>query len=117
MSVVLAFALIGTATWYGTGPGAGHAAAGPELRRALGPGWRGTTVQVCADRCVTVVLDDWCACRDRVIDLSDEDFARLAPLSAGVLRVTVKNLGAVATPPATSTIPQWSGVRPGRLAL
>ena len=114
MSVVLALALIGSATWYGTGPGAGHAAAGPELRRALGPGWRGTTVQVCAGRCVTVVLDDWCACKgDRIVDLSDEDFARLAPLSAGVLRVTVSAL----TPPATDTAPTWAGARPGWLAL
>ena len=114
MSVVLALALIGTATWYGTGPGAGHAAAGPELRRALGPGWRGTTVQVCANgRCLTTVIDDWCACPNRLIDLADEDFARLAPLSAGVLRVTVSAL----TPPATDTAPTWAGARPGWLAL
>jgi len=117
VSVVLALALIGTATWYGTGPGAGHAAAGPELRRALGPGWRGTTVQVCADRCVTVVVDDWCGCPGgRVIDLSDEDFARLAPLSVGVLRVTVST-GPAPTPPATDTAPTWAGARPGWLAL
>jgi rare lipoprotein A (peptidoglycan hydrolase) len=82
----------GSATWYGTGPGAGHAAAGPALRRALGKDWRGDKVRVCRKgRCVTVRLTDWCKCRGkRIIDLSDEDFRRLAPLSRGVIRVKGK---------------------------
>jgi hypothetical protein len=106
----------GTATWYATGPGAGQAAAGPALRRAIGPAWRGSTVQVCAGHCVTVKLTDWCACPDgRVVDLSDEDFASLAPLPMGVLRVTV-SAGPLATPPSTDTAPSWAGVRPGWLA-
>ena len=52
MSVVLALVLAvsGQATWYATGPGAGDAAAGPALRQALGKHWRGTLVQVCAER-------------------------------------------------------------------
>ncbi len=98
----------GLATWYGTGPGRGHAAAGSELRTG---DWRGRHVEVChGDRCVGVVLDDWCACGGaRIIDLSDEDFARLAPLSAGVISVTV-TLGAgapapVPTAPATDLDP------------
>lgn len=92
--------LRGIATWYDYRRG--HAAAGPELRRALGAGWRGTSVLVCADRCVSVVLSDWCACGNgRVIDLDRASFAVLAPPSVGVLRVTV-TLGAP-PPPDTST--------------
>jgi hypothetical protein len=81
----------GQATWYATGPGRGDAAAGPALRRALGKRWRGSLVHVCAKgRCVQVRLSDWCACSGkRVIDLSDEDFKRLAPLSTGVIKVEV----------------------------
>lgn len=82
--------LRGTATWYGTGPGAGEAAAGSELRRALGRHWRGTIVRVCATRCVRVRLSDWCGCPGpRVVDLAVADFRRLAPLSRGVVRVRV----------------------------
>lgn len=79
----------GSATWYGYRPG--RAAAGPALRRSLGKGWRGMTVRVCANAsCVRVVLSDWCACKgDRVIDLDARSFARLAPLSRGVLGVIV----------------------------
>ncbi len=100
--------ITGQATWYGTGPGRGHAAAGSELRTG---DWRGRHVEVChGDRCVGVVLDDWCACGGaRIIDLSDEDFARLAPLSAGVISVTVTSgTGApapVPTAPATDVGP------------
>jgi rare lipoprotein A (peptidoglycan hydrolase) len=105
----------GTATWYATGPGAGHAAAGSELRRTPGSDWRGTTVQVCAERCVVVRLTDWCACPgQRVIDLSDEDFARLAPLSVGVLRVTVSTIHL--TLPPTDFVP-LATTRPARLTL
>ena len=106
--LALALAVSGQATWYGTGPGAGHAAAGPALRQALGKDWRGKVVQVCADRCVTVKLTDWCLCRgQRVIDLSDEDFSRLAPLTAGVIRVTVSRVSVV--PPPTDAVVHWTG--------
>jgi rare lipoprotein A (peptidoglycan hydrolase) len=37
---------------------------------------------------------------DRLIDLDDDAFARLAPLSRGLLRVTVT---AISSPPETST--------------
>lgn len=80
--------LSGTATWYAWRPG--QAAAGPALRRALGPRWRGRSVTVCAAACVRVRLTDWCACGGgRVVDLDARSFARLAPLSRGVLKVTV----------------------------
>ena len=83
-------ALRGTATWFRSPSGV--SAAGPALRAALGPGWRGTRVKVChGGRCLWTVLGDWCLCRDdRVIDLHAPLFARLAPLSRGVLEVTVK---------------------------
>jgi hypothetical protein len=73
----------------------------------LGPGWRGTQVRVCAERCVTVRLTDWCACGERhgvptVVDLSDDAFRRLAPLPVGVLRVRVWVLGGIGLP-ETST--------------
>ena len=87
--------LRGHATWYGTGPGAGTAAAGPALRAALGPHWRGQRVRVCrvgyASRCVVVRLRDWCSCRvaGRLVDLSDEDFSRLRALRMGIVSIRV----------------------------
>lgn len=84
--------LTGRATWFATGPSGMFAAAGPALR--VGD-WRGRIVRVCGlSTCIRVMLNDWCQCSfrqadERAIDLSDEAFARLAPLSRGVLRVTV----------------------------
>lgn len=81
----------GRASWYGAGGLV--AAAGPELRRRLGRRWRGRVVDVCAGRCVRVELTDWCYCRvggsERLLDLSDDAFSRLAPLSTGLVRVRV----------------------------
>lgn len=97
--------LRGQATWY-DGP-TGSAAAGPALRRWIGPGWRGASVDVCRSgttwiTCVRVRLTDWCACSgDRIIDLDDRAFAQLADLSKGVIRVRVA-LGA----PPRETITQ-----------
>jgi hypothetical protein len=87
----------GSATWYcrtGTSacasgyPGGMYAAAGPELRVGA---WRGRIVRVCGGGdCITVKLIDWCACGgSHVIDLYSDAFRRLAPLSAGALKVTV----------------------------
>jgi hypothetical protein len=78
----------GTATWYADPRKSGlYAAAGPPLR--VGD-WRGRLVTVTANgHSFRVVLSDWCACRDRVIDLSPGAFSRLAPLSRGLVRVTV----------------------------
>ena len=87
----------GTASWYCLAgrspctaghPGGLYAAAGPGLR--VGD-WRGRQVTVSAGgRSVTVTLIDWCACPGgRVVDLYAEAFARLAPLSRGVIAVEV----------------------------
>lgn len=87
-------AVTGTASWYDYRPG--HAAAGPALRRALGPGWRGTTVTVCRGKqCADVILSDWCECyagtkRERVIDLDDQTFALLGALKRGIVLVEVR---------------------------
>jgi hypothetical protein len=88
----------GTASWYClTGrsictrgyPGGLYAAAGPALR--VGD-WRGRTVTVCGNgTCIPVTLIDWCQCYGtRVIDLYSDAFSRLAPLSSGVVNVTVR---------------------------
>jgi len=82
--------LSGQATWYRWR--VGEAAAGPALRKALGPNWRGRWVRVCAgDACVRVQLTDWCACQPmtRLVDLDGRSFARLASLSRGVVAVVV----------------------------
>lgn len=83
--------LSGRASWYRYVPGG--AAAGPLLREWLGPKWRGMHVQVCAaSTCVTVKLSDWCLCTGsprRVIDLDSRSFAQLAPLSRGIVAVTI----------------------------
>jgi rare lipoprotein A (peptidoglycan hydrolase) len=97
----------GLATWYDDGPGL-YAAAGPGLR--IGD-WRGRRVSVCSDgQCVTVQLTDWCACGDRhgqptLLDLSADAFRRLAPLSRGVIAVSVltDTDGPVSTLPPTDT--------------
>ena len=88
----------GVASWFRSP--AGVSAAGPRLRSALGPGWRGTRVRVCtATTCATTMLGDWMRA-DRLIDLDAPIFARLAPLSAGLVLVTVTP---ILTPPETST--------------
>lgn len=85
----------GVASWFATGPDGLYGAAGPALRHGK---WRGTKVRVTSGaRSVIVTLNDWCACgrrhgRPTVLDLSDEAFRRLAPLSRGVIRVEVEVL-------------------------
>jgi rare lipoprotein A (peptidoglycan hydrolase) len=84
----------GYATWYDA-PSKHDAAAGPLLRERLGD-WRGRWVTVSSGgKNVTVRLTDWCACGSRhgsptLIDLDDQAFRELAPLSRGVIRVTVE---------------------------
>lgn len=76
----------GSATYYAYHRG--QAAAGPGLRRALGPTWRGQTVVV--NGTLVVVLTDWCLCKgNRIIDLDKRDFATLAPTWRGVIPVVV----------------------------
>jgi hypothetical protein len=77
----------GTASWYRYV--VGGAAAGPRLRAALGPDWRGSVVTVCAAICVRVRLSDWMAA-DHLVDLDSRSFSRLAPLSRGVVEVSVR---------------------------
>jgi hypothetical protein len=89
--------LRGTASWYDWHPR--EAAAGPALRAALGPDWRGQVVTVCriaetVAACAKVTLTDWCQCyrgedRERIIDLDRATFALFAPPSAGIVTVTV----------------------------
>ena len=98
---VLSGPLVGLATWYRYRPGQG--AAGPALRRWLGS-WRGSIVRVCATACVNVRLTDWCACgHGRIVDLDARLFRQLAPLSRGVIHVTISgNPAAPATDPEIS---------------
>ena len=83
--------LQGVASWYRYVEGG--AAAGPALRSALGPGWRGMSVAVCrtdggAMACVRVTLSDFMRA-DRLIDLDSRSFAALMPLSRGLVTVEV----------------------------
>mgnify|MGYP001613417213 FL=1 len=101
--IVYATGIIGYATWYRT-PGY-TAAAGPLLR--VGD-WRGTVVVVeHRGRSVAVTLTDSCLCGERAglptfLDLSDAAFRQLAPLSAGVIEVSVR-VGGVTLPPTDAT--------------
>jgi len=86
----------GTASWYCCTYGYGNglfAAAGPSLRRFLGPGWRGKIIETCLSnepaRCIRVKLVDWMANPDALIDLEPAAFSQLARLSAGLVRVRV----------------------------
>lgn len=93
--------LTGVASWYcrprrsactaGHRASGAYAAAGPALRAALGPAWRGQRVVVAVGgHAVTVELVDWCECPGgRLIDLYGSQFRRLAPLSVGLLTVEV----------------------------
>lgn len=79
----------GSATWYRYRPGRG--AAGPRLRKLLGPHWRGqwVTVRVPGHH-IRVKLTDWCRCPNgRIIDLDSRSFAVLGSLRRGVITVTV----------------------------
>lgn len=87
----------GVARWHGTGRDGWYAAAGCRLRQAIGPDWRGRYVLVAVGRrAIEVRLNDAIGrlengkCSRTLIDLSDEAFAELRPLSTGVIRgVTV----------------------------
>jgi hypothetical protein len=99
----------GRATWYNAN--GNIAAAGPALRGYLGRNWRGALVSVCAPssgRCVVVKVSDWCLCTGgggRLLDLSDDAFSKLAPLSKGVLNVEVTRVVyRHVAPPATDTL-------------
>jgi hypothetical protein len=90
--------IMGRASWYDWRTG--EAAAGPALRRSLGPSWRGQTVVVCRTletfaACAKVKLTDWCQCyegtpRERIIDLDRATFALFAQPSRGIVNVEVR---------------------------
>jgi hypothetical protein len=92
----------GLATWYDA-PSKQDAAAGPALRRFLGRDWRGSWVRVMrGSATVTVILTDWCACGSRhgqptLLDLDDQAYRELAPLSSGVVTVRVERIDGVPT--------------------
>ena len=66
-----------------------YAAAGPALRAFLGSGWRGSTVTICGKQsCIRATLIDSCTCA-RLVDLYSMAFQQLAPLSRGVVSITV----------------------------
>lgn len=84
----------GTASWFDSPIGV--SAAGPALRLALGPGWRGMLVKVTGPHGFAwTVLSDWCQCysgtaSERIVDLNAPVFeAACGALSRGVCRVTV----------------------------
>jgi rare lipoprotein A (peptidoglycan hydrolase) len=74
---------VGEASWYSFAPGDGLTAAHPWLPY----GTVVTVTNVANGRTVQVVINDRGPFGGRIIDLSDEAFARIAPLSQGVARV------------------------------
>ena len=85
------FQLRGKASRHATGRDGYFAAACRPLRKAIGPGWRGSRVLVAFKRrAIEVKLNDWCASRDKTIDLSDEAWDWFGvPRSRGVIRVAI----------------------------
>ena len=103
--------LAGVATW--CAPTATHCHGwAPPAKLGAVPGYDGTPYLARVSRgsrSVVVRVVSFCACGDRagkstVIDLSPAAFVELAPLSAGVIDVTVERLDGIALPP-TDTAP------------
>ena len=101
--------LSGTATWYCSASSACTRGYGPsDLVAAIDPTpgiERGARLTVShGGASVTVVVVDVCACKgERVIDLTSGAFRQLAPLSRGVIAVTLTTEGPPPTLPATET--------------
>jgi len=74
---------VGDASWYSFAPGSGFTAAHPWLPF----GTVVTVTNVANGKSVQVVINDRGPFGGRIIDLSDEAFARIASLSQGVCRV------------------------------
>ena len=74
---------VGDASWYSFAPGTGFTAAHPWLPF----GTVVTVTNIANGESVQVVINDRGPFGGRIIDLSDEAFARIAPLSQGVCRV------------------------------
>jgi rare lipoprotein A (peptidoglycan hydrolase) len=98
----------GSATWYCSATSACTRGYGPgDLVAAIDPSTgvpKGTRLRVHhGSRSVDVTVVDVCACAGaRVIDLTSSAFARLAPLSRGVIDVSVEEIGGAA---ARMTLP------------
>jgi uncharacterized protein YabE (DUF348 family) len=73
----------GEASWYGFAPGSGFTAAHPWLPF----GTVVTVTYLATGESIDVVINDRGPFGGRIIDLSDEAFAALAPLSQGVMQV------------------------------
>jgi hypothetical protein len=92
----------GRASWHATGRDGLFAAAGPALRSALGPGWRGAKVSVCRmdGFCLSITLNDFCRCDTaepyKLLDLSIQAFRLFDPRGGngttdpGVIEVEVR---------------------------
>jgi resuscitation-promoting factor RpfB len=74
---------VGEASWYSFAPGGGFTAAHPWLPF----GTVVTVTNIANGETVQVVINDRGPFGGRIIDLSDEAFARIAPLSQGVCQV------------------------------
>ena len=74
---------VGEASWYSFAPGTGLTAAHPWLPF----GTVVTVTNIANGKTVQVVINDRGPFGGRIIDLSDEAFARIAPLSQGVCRI------------------------------
>ena len=105
---VQATELSGTASHYGGTAGfIGQATV--ALPGALGGHYTGHVneyVQVCADRCATLPVVDFCQCywgttAERIVDLSDQAWLKISnqPLSRGLIQVTLTT----SAPPNVST--------------
>lgn len=79
-----------TASWFGTGRNGYYAARGEGS-----PFPRGAELLVChGDACVNVIVNDFCVgCGSGKLDLSDEAFSALSPLSVGIIDITVAQVG------------------------
>ena len=106
--------LSGLATWYCATSSACTRGYGPRdlvaaIDRKDTPYRKGDRVRVrSGGKSVVVRIVDVCACRGRrVIDLTSGAFSRLAPLSRGVIPVTLEGLGEEPLPtlPATDGVP------------
>jgi hypothetical protein len=118
--------IAGVATWCAPTPTHCQSWGGGAMVGAV-PGFDGDpyTVRVCLDvqlstfSCVVVRVVSSCACGDRggrgtVIDLSPAAFRKLAPLSRGVIPVTVERADILL--PATDMIPEGDRVWPVLMA-
>lgn len=94
--------VMGKATWYDDGPGLYGA-----IDRKDSDFEKGDSVRVTSGgTSVVVQIVDTCGCPgDRIIDLSPAAFTRLAPLSQGIVPVTIAAAGPLPTLPATDMVP------------